>query len=74
MTCASCVRHVEKALRGVPGVLEASVNLATETARVRYEPGRATVAAMQAAVKAAGYSAAPRQEGEDPNAALGIYM
>jgi P-type Cu+ transporter len=70
MTCASCVRHVEKALRGVPGVLEATVNLGTEVARVRYKPGIATVPAMQAAVKAAGYAAEPRQEGEDPSVAL----
>lgn len=34
MTCASCVRHVEKALQKVPGVSSASVNLATESARV----------------------------------------
>lgn len=33
MTCASCVGHVEKALRAVPGVAAASVNLATERAR-----------------------------------------
>ena len=35
MTCASCVAHVEKALRAVPGVIDAEVNLATERARVR---------------------------------------
>ena len=35
MTCASCVARVEKALKKVPGVIEASVNLATESARVR---------------------------------------
>ncbi|GAC1346957.1 MAG: copper-translocating P-type ATPase CopA1 [Acetobacteraceae bacterium] len=34
MTCASCVRRVEKALSGVPGVVDASVNLATERARL----------------------------------------
>ena len=34
MTCASCVGRVEKALKKVAGVLEAEVNLATETARV----------------------------------------
>ncbi|MGS0759135.1 heavy-metal-associated domain-containing protein, partial [Roseateles sp. GG27B] len=35
MTCASCVGRVEKALKKVPGVLEAEVNLALETAAVR---------------------------------------
>ena len=34
MTCASCVRRVEKALSGVPGVVDASVNLGTERARI----------------------------------------
>jgi heavy metal translocating P-type ATPase len=37
MTCASCVGRVEKALSAVPGVDSASVNLATETARVSYD-------------------------------------
>ncbi len=39
MSCASCVGRVEKALKALPGVLEASVNLATETASVSYLPG-----------------------------------
>jgi Cu+-exporting ATPase len=39
MTCASCVGRVERALRKVPGVLEASVNLATEKATVGYLAG-----------------------------------
>ena len=39
MTCASCVGRVEKALKRVPGVLEANVNLATERASVRYLGG-----------------------------------
>lgn len=34
MTCASCVARVEKALKKVPGVQEATVNLATESARI----------------------------------------
>ena len=34
MTCASCVGRVERALRKVPGVQDASVNLATESARI----------------------------------------
>jgi Cu+-exporting ATPase len=40
MTCASCVRRMEKALTKVPGVQEASVNLATEQAAVRYDPAQ----------------------------------
>ena len=39
MTCASCVARVEKALKKVPGVHEASINLATESARVTYAGG-----------------------------------
>ena len=55
MTCASCVARVEKALRAVPGVSGASVNLATEKASVQ---GQAAPAALAAAVHAAGYEAA----------------
>ena len=36
MTCASCVANVEKALAGVPGVISANVNLATEKSTVAY--------------------------------------
>ncbi len=55
MTCASCVGRVEKALKKTDGVLDASVNLATERATVTYAPGVADVASLQAAVEAAGY-------------------
>ena len=54
MTCASCVARVEKALRAVPGVSGASVNLATEKASVQ---GEAAPDALAAAVRAAGYEA-----------------
>ena len=54
MTCASCVARVEKALRAVPGVSGASVNLATEKASVQ---GQATPEVLAAAVRAAGYEA-----------------
>ncbi|MDB5908823.1 MAG: copper-transporting ATPase [Massilia sp.] len=57
MTCASCVGRVEKALLKVPGVTEASVNLATEKAQVR-TAGGVTADALIAAVKKAGYEAA----------------
>ncbi len=57
MTCASCVGRVEKALSQVPGVLEASVNLATERARVRHLSGVVSLASLDAAVAKAGYTA-----------------
>jgi Cu+-exporting ATPase len=56
MTCASCVARVEKALRAVPGVFEASVNLASETASVQAVPTLER-AALIAAVDRAGYAA-----------------
>jgi Cu+-exporting ATPase len=55
MTCASCVGRVEKALAKIPGVLEASVNLATERARVRRLAGVVLTADLAAAVEQAGY-------------------
>lgn len=53
-TCASCVARVEKALNAVPGVIRASVNLATEKATVEVVSGTAP-ASFEAAVAAAGY-------------------
>ena len=57
MTCASCVARVEKALERVPGVLGASVNLATERAHVRYLAGIVSAVQLEAAVGTAGYVA-----------------
>ena len=54
MTCASCVARVERALKAVPGVTSAAVNLATERATIT---GSAGDAALMAAVKDAGYDA-----------------
>ena len=59
MTCASCVRRVEKALSRVPGVSEAGVNLATERARVVYDPSVAGPVQLSAAVEKAGYKLGP---------------
>src|SRR6266508_2560850 len=55
MTCASCVNRVEKALKKVPGVLDASVNLASEQASVTYLPTSAGWSELKAAVENAGY-------------------
>jgi len=55
MTCASCVRRVERTLKKVPGVDDASVNLATERARIVYDPSIVDLPAMGSAVERAGY-------------------
>jgi Cu+-exporting ATPase len=57
MTCSNCAGRVEKALRGVPGVIEANVNLAIERADVRARSGSTDLQALSAAVSAAGYRA-----------------
>ncbi len=57
MTCASCVAHVETALKGVPGVIAASVNLATERATIRALAGPGLIERLRRAVADAGYEA-----------------
>lgn len=68
MTCASCVARVERALTGLPGVTMASVNLATEAARVQalIEPANAEAAQqmraqISRAVRVAGYEPIARE-------------
>ncbi len=71
MTCASCVGRVEKALKAVPGVTSASVNLATERATVRIADGTSNASRLSEAVKAAGYTASEvsndRSEESEPD-------
>ncbi|MGE3539163.1 MAG: heavy metal translocating P-type ATPase [Candidatus Tectimicrobiota bacterium] len=55
MHCASCVGTVERALRNVPGVVEAQVNLATEQASVAYIPQQVEPHTLRQAISAAGY-------------------
>ncbi len=64
MTCASCVRRVERALGKVPGVETASVNFASETARVTLASD-VEVDSLIAAVSKAGYAAAPASADSD---------
>ncbi|MBB5761938.1 Cu+-exporting ATPase [Methylorubrum rhodesianum] len=59
MTCASCVGRVERALGQVPGVRDATVNLATQRASVRHLGGAGMAQRIVAAVAAAGYEAEP---------------
>jgi P-type Cu+ transporter len=57
MSCASCVGRIERALKAVPGVTEAAVNLATGRASVRHVRAAVEVSDLEAAVRAAGYEA-----------------
>jgi len=67
MTCASCSTRVEKAFDKTPGVLEASVNLATEQATIKVAKGT-TLSALIAAVERAGYGATvPQTAGAAPD-------
>jgi Cu+-exporting ATPase len=69
MTCASCVGRVEKALKAGAGVLDASVNLATETATVRFTAGIITGAEIAEIATQAGYPAkAAAQDHADKSA------
>ncbi len=60
MHCASCVSNVERAIREVPGVREAAVNLATEQAAITFDPGTTSAEALAAAITEAGYEARTR--------------
>jgi len=57
MTCNGCVKHVDKALRGVPGVTAVEVSLPEQRAKVVHDD-TASVTALVAAVESAGYTAA----------------
>ncbi|WP_071468878.1 heavy metal translocating P-type ATPase [Roseinatronobacter thiooxidans] len=69
MSCASCVRRVEAALQAQPGVLRATVNLATSRAQIEHIAGQGDPLALAAAASAAGYPATVLGDGaeaEDP--------
>lgn len=66
MSCASCVGHVEKALRKTPGVLSANVNLATETATLSTWAGGIANSDLQQAITNAGYTIIRDSERESP--------
>ena len=63
MSCASCVGRIERALKAMPGVTEAAVNLATGRASVRHVRGAVDAADLEQAVRASGYEA--RRVGAD---------
>jgi Cu+-exporting ATPase len=63
MDCASCVSHVEKALRNVPGVESCQVNLARGRASVRFDPQQTDPHRLATAVSEAGYPTTPETPG-----------
>ncbi|GGJ35610.1 heavy metal translocating P-type ATPase [Deinococcus roseus] len=62
MTCANCVSRVERALRKQPGVLSASVNLASERATIQYLPTALSAAELKQVVRDAGYGVIETQQ------------
>src|SRR6478609_7224997 len=65
MTCAACQSRVQRALAAEPGVIDASVNLVTRSAAVRYNPAAVSPQRLVAAVRATGYDAELPVQGED---------
>lgn len=64
MTCASCAKAVERAIKKLPGIREVSVNYATEKARVLYDPGSTRISEIKNAVSKAGYKPLEVEAGE----------
>jgi Cu+-exporting ATPase len=65
MHCAGCVAAVERSLKKVEGVREAAVNLATESASVRYDPGKVDLDLLRRAVEEAGYGVREERSPDD---------
>ncbi len=55
MTCAACSARIEKVLSKLPGILSASVNLASETASIRFDPGQIRLSDIRKAIEKLGY-------------------
>ena len=65
MTCAGCATSVEKIVRNQPGVIQSSVNFASESLSVEYLPNMVTAADLQAAVQSMGYDLIIEEAGEE---------
>jgi Cu+-exporting ATPase len=71
MTCASCVRRIEKAVLKLDGVEDARVNLATEVASITFTPSQVALDQILAAVSRAGYAATPQHAESSTERAVG---
>ena len=63
MSCGACVRHVTRALEGMRGVSHVDVSLKQRRAVVEYDSNQVDNQALQAAIRDAGYDAAPKSSG-----------
>ncbi|WP_433931060.1 heavy-metal-associated domain-containing protein [Sorangium cellulosum] len=60
MSCPSCIRHIDSALRALDGIAKVEVRLREGTVVVRHDPASAPVDALAEAVRGAGYDVRPR--------------
>ena len=67
MSCASCANHVEQTVRHLEGVGEASVNFASNTLSVAFDPGTITPVQIRDAVRAAGYDLIVDERNGEPD-------
>ncbi len=65
MSCAACVARVERAVSGLPGVLNVAVSLPAEAARVTFYPGTVTPAQIKEAIAGLGYEVAEKATGQE---------
>ncbi len=65
MTCAACAVSVESMLKNTPGVQDAGVNFANQTAWVQYDPAAVTPAVLQNTVRSIGYDLVIDKENQD---------
>ena len=65
MNCASCVSHVQKSAKDVPGVQDCQVNLASGRASVRFDPHQTDPKHIADAISRGGYDATAQQPGAD---------
>jgi Cu+-exporting ATPase len=66
MTCAACVRRVEKGLEDLDGVEKAAVNLATEKATVEYDPSLINLERLSEKIRELGYEVAGLEKTSKP--------
>ncbi|MDC0743055.1 heavy-metal-associated domain-containing protein [Polyangium mundeleinium] len=60
MSCPSCIRHIDSALRGIQGVEKVDVKLREGTVLVKHDPSSAPTDALIEALRDAGYTSRPR--------------